>query len=145
MYVRPMRRTLFATLLAACSAETTGIRTDGSVAVAADVEVDVTDAAVDAPDGDVAQRPCVRSGCGGTVIGRLCAPLNEEGSDTCDLRRTDFCYNTARCERQPSGACGWTMDDALRVCLAAGGPACVGPPFDRIACDAGPNVPDAPR
>ena len=128
-----MRRTLFATLLAACSAEATGTRTDGSVAVAADVGV------------DVARSACVRTGCGGSLLGRQCTAVGEEGSDTCDLRRTDFCYNTARCERQPSGACGWTVDDALRLCLAAGGPACVGPPFDRGACDAGADAPDAPR
>ncbi|HWH07316.1 MAG TPA: hypothetical protein VNU47_02210 [Candidatus Paceibacterota bacterium] len=34
------------------------------------------------------------------------------------LYKPEFaCYRTARCEVQASGECGWTMTDALRMCL----------------------------
>ena len=37
---------------------------------------------------------------------------------TCDWRPQDACYRSARCERQASGQCGWTMTTALQQCLA---------------------------
>ncbi|MEZ4408067.1 MAG: hypothetical protein R3A52_16565 [Polyangiales bacterium] len=95
-----------------------------------------------AEDAPAAVRACVRTGCGGASLGRLCAEGGAFSADTCEIRRTDYCFNTARCERQPDGACGWTMTDELRGCLDAGGPACVGPPFEPNGCDAGVDAGD---
>lgn len=37
---------------------------------------------------------------------------------TCEYRSEYACYTNAVCERQQSGACGWTETPALRACLA---------------------------
>lgn len=54
---------------------------------------------------------CVKTGCSGQV----CA--DEEVVTTCEFRPEYECYKTAKCERQPSGECGWTSTPELRVCL----------------------------
>lgn len=36
---------------------------------------------------------------------------------TCEYREQYACYQTARCERQASGQCGWTMTTELQACL----------------------------
>lgn len=74
-----------------------------------------------------ADAACVRSGCPGPGgYGRRCIAAGESVIDGCILLRTDFCLVGARCERQPSGACGFTMTDALQACLSDGGPRCTG-------------------
>jgi hypothetical protein len=50
----------------------------------------------------------------------LCA--DEELATTCEWRGEYACYQTARCERQTDGKCGWTMDDALASCLGKSPP-----------------------
>ena len=67
------------------------------------------------PDGGAVAPPvakaCVASGCSG----QICA--EEEVMSTCEFRPEYACYRTARCERTPSGECGWTETPALRACL----------------------------
>jgi hypothetical protein len=38
-------------------------------------------------------------------------------ASTCEFRPEYACYKTARCERQASGQCGWTLDAAAVACL----------------------------
>ncbi len=76
------------------------------------------------PDTSVIEQPtptpkpaaaCVRGGCSS----QLC--LSKEDAEnmvtTCEYRAEYACYNTARCERQTSGQCGWTQTESLRSCL----------------------------
>lgn len=58
---------------------------------------------------------CVRRGCSG----QLCVDegLIDDYVTTCEWRAIYECYNHAVCERQPNGACGWTMTPALSLCL----------------------------
>lgn len=58
-----------------------------------------------------ATKACVVTGCSG----QMCA--DEEAMTTCEYRADYACYKTARCERQPTGACGWTETPALRACV----------------------------
>jgi hypothetical protein len=37
---------------------------------------------------------------------------------TCEWRDEYACYQTATCERQPDGQCGWTSTPELDACLA---------------------------
>jgi eight-cysteine-cluster-containing protein len=63
-------------------------------------------------------RPKATGGCMvGGCSSQLCA---EEGSDvvsTCEWRESYACYQTAKCERQASGQCGWTDTPELTQCL----------------------------
>ena len=54
---------------------------------------------------------CIVTGCSG----QICA--DEEAMTTCEYRADYACYRSARCERQSTGACGWTETSALRACL----------------------------
>lgn len=56
-------------------------------------------------------RDCLITGCSGQV----CA--GAEITTTCEMKPEYVCYDSATCERQPSGICGWTMTDALQQCL----------------------------
>jgi len=38
---------------------------------------------------------------------------------TCEYRDEYACYQTATCERQASGACGWTETTTLKACLGS--------------------------
>jgi hypothetical protein len=58
---------------------------------------------------------CAPSGCSGQV----CA--DHSVITTCDWRPAYACYQTAACERQADGACGWTSTAALSSCLASAG------------------------
>jgi eight-cysteine-cluster-containing protein len=58
---------------------------------------------------------CVVGGCSG----QLCV---EEGANvvtTCEWRDAYACYETAACERQPDGQCGFTKTPELDQCLAS--------------------------
>lgn len=59
---------------------------------------------------------CVKGGCSGTVC-------EDDGGEpmmtTCEWREEYACYQTAACERQADGACGWTQSDELTACLAS--------------------------
>ncbi len=54
---------------------------------------------------------CVITGCSS----HICA--EEDQVTTCEYREEYACYQTAKCERQSDGACGWTMTDELQACL----------------------------
>ncbi len=56
-------------------------------------------------------KACVITGCSG----QICS--NEEVITTCEYRTDYACYKTAKCERQSSGACGWTQTAELQACL----------------------------
>jgi Immunoglobulin-like domain of bacterial spore germination. len=56
-------------------------------------------------------KECVRTGCSG----QICA--DTEMASTCEFREEYACYESATCERQVDGACGWTMTAALTACL----------------------------
>lgn len=54
---------------------------------------------------------CVVTGCSG----QICA--SEEVASTCEFREEYACYQTAVCEVQSSGECGWTETDELAACI----------------------------
>ena len=54
---------------------------------------------------------CIITGCSSQV----CA--EEEVITTCEYREEYACYQTAKCERQSNGQCGWTMTTELSACL----------------------------
>lgn len=92
-----MLRTLaIATLLAAC----------GSKSKPADTPT----GSGSAPAGNA----CIKTGCSGTV----CAEPGNDTMTTCELKPEYACYQSATCERQADGKCGWTQTDALTSCLA---------------------------
>ena len=41
---------------------------------------------------------------------------------TCEWRNVYECYQSASCERQSDGACGWTPTEELNACLARHSP-----------------------
>lgn len=56
--------------------------------------------------------PCYVGGCSG----QICS--DQEGVvSTCIWKEEFACYQTATCERQANGACGWTQTDALKQCI----------------------------
>lgn len=58
---------------------------------------------------------CKVGGCSG----QLCVGENSDDViSTCEYREEYACYQTARCERQNDGECGWTPTPALSSCLA---------------------------
>jgi hypothetical protein len=62
--------------------------------------------------------PCAVGGCSG----ELCYdPSLGDGISICIWKPEYACYQSASCERQSSGACGWTMTAELSSCLASGG------------------------
>ena len=62
--------------------------------------------------GPVANKPCIKTGCGGQVCS------DEEVISTCEWRPEYECYKRARCERQASGECGYTPTRELTACLS---------------------------
>lgn len=62
-----------------------------------------------APAGD-----CIKTGCSGIV----CAEPGNDVMTTCEFKNEYACYQTAACERQADGTCGWTQTDALAACIA---------------------------
>ena len=58
-------------------------------------------------------QPCYTGGCSG----QYCS--DHEGLiSTCEFRPEYACYQTATCERQADGVCGWTETPELNACLA---------------------------
>jgi hypothetical protein len=62
---------------------------------------------------DTAQGACFVGGCSGQVCSE-----HEGVITTCEFRPEYACYETATCERQADGACGWTETAELNACLA---------------------------
>ncbi len=54
---------------------------------------------------------CIVTGCSG----QICS--DKEVTTSCEMMDAYLCYKTAKCERQPSGRCGWTQTDDLKQCL----------------------------
>ena len=89
----------------------------GDPARDAEVRVPVHFEPPSAAGGDNEKMPtCRPTGCSR----QICS--DKDISTTCEYRAEYACYQTAKCERQDTGQCGWTMTDALMNCLAAGGP-----------------------
>jgi hypothetical protein len=57
---------------------------------------------------------CVKGGCSGTI----CAEPGNDIVTTCEMKPEYACYQSATCERQQDGACGWTESAELTACLA---------------------------
>lgn len=60
---------------------------------------------------------CKVGGCSNHVC------FNADGESmmtTCEWRDSYACYQTARCELQDDGECGWSQTDALIACLGTG-------------------------
>jgi hypothetical protein len=63
---------------------------------------------------EAAAPSCFVGGCSGQVCS------DQEGVvTTCEWQDEYACYDTATCERQTDGACGWTQTEELTACLAA--------------------------
>ncbi len=62
-------------------------------------------------DGDMAPK-CYVGGCSA----QICSDQKDMASD-CMYRPEYACYQSATCERQNTGQCGWTETPALRQCL----------------------------
>lgn len=66
--------------------------------------------------GSVVAQPtegCFVGGCSS----QICS--DQEGvASTCEFREEYACYQSAKCERQPSGQCGWTITPELSMCLS---------------------------
>lgn len=62
--------------------------------------------------GNIVEGSCYVGGCSG----QICS--DEPGAvSTCEFREEYACYQSARCERQTNGQCGWTMTEDLQMCL----------------------------
>jgi eight-cysteine-cluster-containing protein len=59
---------------------------------------------------------CLPAGCSG----QICADAEEAAGiiTTCEYRSEYACYDSATCERQADGRCGWTQTPELKACLA---------------------------
>ncbi|MEA2701399.1 MAG: hypothetical protein QOE22_108 [Candidatus Parcubacteria bacterium] len=65
-------------------------------------------------------KPRKTEGTAECFVGGCSAQLCTDDPDvasTCEYRAEYACYKTAKCERQPSGKCGWTETSELRSCL----------------------------
>ena len=67
-----------------------------------------------APGSGSSAVPCVRGGCSGEA----CVDATESGATACVYLDEFACYGTAKCERQPTGECGWTPTPELTQCIA---------------------------
>lgn len=59
---------------------------------------------------------CAIGGCSSQVCGE--AGEVEDIVTTCEYREEYACYQSARCEKQSSGSCGWTETDEYKQCVA---------------------------
>ena len=57
---------------------------------------------------------CIKTGCSGTI----CAEHGQDMMSTCEVKPEHGCYQSARCERQGNGKCGWTQSAELTACIA---------------------------
>jgi hypothetical protein len=112
----PWRRSALAFGLAACA--TTSQPDPGATLPAPTVSA-AAPATSSQPDTAPKSQPsasagCVRGGCSS----ELCVEHGTEPSfSPCIYRNEYACYETARCERGPDGACGWVRTAELDACL----------------------------
>lgn len=66
------------------------------------------------PPATPAPGKCYVGGCSA----QICSEEPDMAS-TCEYREVYACYRTAKCERQPNGACGWTPTTELSMCIQA--------------------------
>ena len=63
--------------------------------------------------------PAVAEGCYiGGCSSQICSDQPDAVS-TCEWNESYACYQTAKCERQTNGTCGWTKTPQLVICLGA--------------------------
>ena len=58
---------------------------------------------------------CAVGGCSSQLCGE--AADMKDMVTTCEYREAYACYQTAKCERQATGKCGWTETNELAMCL----------------------------
>jgi hypothetical protein len=63
--------------------------------------------------GTAGMKPCIKTGCSS----QICS--DHTVMSTCEWRDEYACYQTAACERQADGNCGFTRTRELTACLAA--------------------------
>ena len=62
--------------------------------------------------------PTTSGGCFvGGCSGQLCSD-DQDVRSTCEYKKEYACYQSATCERQSSGKCGWTQTTSLKACLS---------------------------
>ena len=62
----------------------------------------------------VAAAECEVGGCSGTA----CTEPGKQVITTCEYKAEYACYQSAQCNRQADGHCGWTQSAELQACLA---------------------------
>ena len=62
----------------------------------------------------VSMKSCYIGGCSS----QICSDQKNVVS-TCEYKEEYACYQTAKCERQDNGQCGWTQTSELKACLSA--------------------------
>lgn len=67
-----------------------------------------------APVSPTEPKKCYAGGCSG----QICSD-DPNAVSTCEWTEAYACYQTATCEVQPTGECGWTETEELSVCLGA--------------------------
>ena len=60
----------------------------------------------------VKPKGCYVGGCSSQICSE-----NPDMASTCEWRESYACYQTATCERQSTGECGWTETSELNACL----------------------------
>ncbi len=68
-------------------------------------------------DERAASESCKIGGCSAELCGD--AGDGEELASDCAWLESYACYESALCERQAGGACGWTQTAELNACLAS--------------------------
>lgn len=66
------------------------------------------------------QEPAPTQSLGECYVGGCSSQICSDQPDavsTCEFREEYACYQSAKCERQPSGECGWTETAELKACL----------------------------
>jgi eight-cysteine-cluster-containing protein len=72
------------------------------------------DAPYPTPKQPTIKNDCVVAGCSGTI----CTDEEPELMTTCEWKPEYACYQSATCEKQSDGQCGWTETPELNRCLA---------------------------
>lgn len=76
--------------------------------------VQSSDASLGASEGAYVAAGCKLSGCSA----QYCLEADDEDmASTCEFRPEYECYKSARCEKQTTGSCGWTLTPSLTACL----------------------------
>lgn len=70
-----------------------------------------TPTSVDSASGGTMLAQCRPTGCSS----QICS--DEDVVSTCEYKAEYACYQSAKCERQSDGHCGWTSSSALTMCI----------------------------